>query len=81
MVARVKRGPAGVSWQSPIMPLQVLKKDGNGSHDAVAEAIVYAADNGARVLNLSLGGEEYSQALADAVLYARSAALSYVPTR
>jgi subtilisin family serine protease len=66
-------GIAGVCWQSPIMPLQALKKDGNGNYDDVAEAIIYAADNGARVLNLSLGGEEYSQALADAVSYARSA--------
>ncbi len=49
-------GIAGVNWQSTVMPLQVLQ-NGSGSLDDLAEAIIYAADNGAQVLNLSLGGE------------------------
>jgi subtilisin family serine protease len=63
-------GMAGVAWHAPIMPLKVLDNQGLGSVAAVAEAIVYAADNGARIVNLSLGSLEYSQAIAEAVAYA-----------
>lgn len=63
-------GVAGVSWQSTIMPLQVLRGD-SGTYADVAEAVVYAADNGARILNLSLGGEEPSGTIELATAYAR----------
>ncbi len=53
------------------MPLKVLNASGHGNYADVVSAIVYAADNGARILNLSLGGEDYSAALAEAVGYAR----------
>ena len=65
-------GVAGVNWQSPIMPLQVLRSTNTGTFDDLAEAIVYAADNGARVLNLSLGGDNSSQTVDAAIAYARS---------
>ena len=38
------------------MPLKALDAFGRGHASAIAEAIAYAADNGARVINLSLGG-------------------------
>jgi len=65
------QGVAGVSWGAKIMPLKALNASGDGNYADVASAIVYAADNGARILNLSLGGEDYSAALAEAVGYAR----------
>jgi subtilisin family serine protease len=65
------QGVAGVSWGARIMPLKVLDASGEGNYADVASAITYAADNGARILNLSLGGEDYSAALAEAVGYAR----------
>jgi thermitase len=65
------QGIAGVSWGARIMPLKVLNASGDGNYADVASAMVYAADNGARILNLSLGGEGYSAALAEAVDYAR----------
>jgi subtilisin family serine protease len=65
-------GIAGVAWQSPIMALKALNSQGDGAWADVAEAIVYAADNGARVVNLSLGAAESSQTIEDAVAYARS---------
>jgi len=65
------QGVAGVSWGARIMPLKVLDASGEGNYANVASAMVYAADNGARILNLSLGGEDYSAALAEAVGYAR----------
>lgn len=63
-------GIAGVSWGARIMPVKVLDSAGNGSYSNVAAAIVYAVDNGAQVVNLSLGGSAYSLALETAVLYA-----------
>lgn len=48
-------GVAGVSWGAKIMPLKVLNQYGSGSTFDVADAIRYAADNGARVINMSLG--------------------------
>jgi subtilisin family serine protease len=64
------KGIAGVSWRARIMPLKVLNSAGNGSYENVASAIVWAVDNGAQVINLSLGGSGFSQVLENAVLYA-----------
>lgn len=46
-------GIAGNSWQSKIMPLRVSAPDGTSTFSSIASAIVYAADNGARVVNAS----------------------------
>jgi subtilisin family serine protease len=49
-------GIAGISPHARIMPLKALDEFGQGHASMIAEAIAYAADNGARVINLSLGG-------------------------
>lgn len=49
------KGITGVNWNSKIMPLKALNDSGIGYSDKVATAIKYAADNGAKVINLSLG--------------------------
>jgi serine protease len=46
---------AGVAYQAPIMPLKVLGYDGSGSSDDLNEAIYYAVENGAKVINMSVG--------------------------
>ena len=54
------------------MPVKVLDASGEGSYADVIEGILWAVDNEARVLNLSLGGYAYSQFMADAVDYAHA---------
>jgi hypothetical protein len=63
-------GVAGVMWQAQILPLKVLNSRGSGSSSDVASAIRYAADQGADVINMSLGSSSCSQTIADAVNYA-----------
>ncbi len=65
-------GMAGTAPNVRIMPLRVLDNSGLGSYSDVAAAIVYAVDNGAQILNLSLSGPQLSQTLATAVQYALS---------
>jgi thermitase len=63
-------GVAGVAFTNWVMPVKVLDSAGNGSHSAIANGITYAADNGARVINLSLGSASSSRTLQSAVNYA-----------
>lgn len=63
-------GVAGVNWNARIMPVRVLDTTGRGSWADVASGIRWAANAGADVINLSLGGDEGSTVLRDAVSYA-----------
>jgi serine protease len=66
-----KEGVAGVAFEATLMPVKVLNHFGSGTSADIADAIRFAADKGAKVINLSLGGGGYSQVMADAVAYAR----------
>lgn len=63
-------GVAGVSWSSMILPVRVLDANGSGSYSAISSGITYAADQGARIINMSLGGSSSSRTLQAAVNYA-----------
>lgn len=63
-------GVAGVAWNVAILPVKVLGADNMGSYSAIASGINYAADQGARIINLSLGGTTSSRTLQSAVSYA-----------
>lgn len=64
-------GVAGVSVNTnTILPVKVLNQSGSGYYSWVAAGIIYAADHGARVINLSLGGNSRSTTLENAVNYA-----------
>ncbi len=71
-------GVTGVAYDSAIMPLKVLSGDGRGSVPGIANAIRYAADNGAHVINMSLGGPLPSRVLAKAIEYAHSKGVTTV---
>lgn len=57
------KGIAGIAWRIKIMPLRVLDGEGNGDTIAVTEAVKYARENGADIINLSFIGEDRSQSL------------------
>jgi serine protease len=64
-------GVSGVAFGASIMPLKVLSANGSGSVGGIAQAIRWAADHGAKVINMSLGGPMPSTTLRNAVKYAR----------
>lgn len=74
-------GVAGVTWNCRILPVKVLNRarrlsdnriSGFGSSVDIAAGIRWAADHGARVVNMSLGGPGADQVTADAIAYANT---------
>jgi len=60
-------GPANVK----ILPVRVLDSEGIGTNWSVSQGIRWAADHGANIINMSLGGSDYSYTVAEAVAYAQ----------
>jgi subtilisin family serine protease len=60
-------GIAGVAWNCKILPVKVMQSNGTGSYSDVANGVIYAANNGAKIINLSLGGYAESYLLRDAL--------------
>jgi len=63
-------GGAGVAPGATLMPVKVLDSEGNGTDWDIAQGLRWAADHGARVANLSIGGASSSTVLGEAVAYA-----------
>ena len=63
-------GIAGMSWNSKIMPVKAIGADGSGSAVDIAHGIYWATDNGADVINLSVGNYTSSATLKEACRYA-----------
>jgi len=63
-------GVAGLAFGVTVMPVKVLDSNGTGQFDEIADAIRFAADNGADIINMSLGSEFDAQVMEDAVEYA-----------
>lgn len=60
-------GYAGVDWKSQLMPLKILDGNNSGFYSWWIAAIDYAVNNGAKVINMSVGGSSFSSAMKDAV--------------
>ncbi|MEH2220420.1 MAG: CARDB domain-containing protein [Nostoc sp.] len=73
-IAAVKNnfGVTGIAYNAKIMPVKVLGSDGQGSSSAIAKGIRYAVDNGANVINLSLGSSSPNSDEQSAIQYAAS---------
>jgi type VII secretion-associated serine protease mycosin len=65
-----KVGVAGLAPSASILPVRVLDAEGSGDHVDIAAGIVWAVDQGADIVNLSLGGEESSEVLQASIKYA-----------
>jgi subtilisin family serine protease len=65
-------GVAGYCWRCRVMPLKVLDANGDGFASDVSRAVVWATDQGARVINTSLGGPLEDSSLAAAAQYAQA---------
>ncbi len=63
-------GYAGANWRSPIIPVKVATANGTVPWSSAAAGLVYAADHGARVANMSFSGASYSSSFMSAVDYA-----------
>ena len=71
-VANNGTGGVGVAPESRVLPIRVLGPDGRGRSGDVVAGVRMAADMGARVINLSLGGDQESTPLSEAISYATS---------
>lgn len=65
-------GVTGVAMQSRIMPVRVADADGYAYYSAIASALTWAADSGARVMNVSFDGLAASSAVRSAARYVGS---------
>ncbi len=70
-------GGAGIAPEATILPIRALGQYGGSSTD-ISDAIRYATDHGAKVINLSLGSPVYSEAIAEACQYAADAGVVLV---
>lgn len=67
-----QNGIIGLAYESKVMAIRAFDATGNGEADDIAQAIVYAALNGARVLNFSFGEYAASPIVHAAIKFAES---------
>lgn len=71
-------GVTGLAFHARIMPVKVLAAQGGGTTLDVANGIRWAADHGANVINMSLGGGPDSAVMVKAIAYAREKGVTVV---
>jgi len=64
-------GVAGMCRDCRILPVKVADANGHVRYGDLAQGIVFATDSGARIINISLAGRANSEAVEDAIDYAR----------
>lgn len=65
-------GVTGIAYNSKIMAIKALDKNGSGSYSNISKGIYYAVDNGANIINLSLGANTPNATVKSAIEYASS---------
>jgi thermitase len=63
-------GIAGVAWNCKILPIKVTDAKGSAWYADIIDGILWAADHGADVINISMGGNQSDDSLRDALKYA-----------
>ena len=63
-------GIAGISWSDKILPVKIMSREGTGDTSDLTAGIIWAADHGATVINMSVGGFPATSYVQDAVNYA-----------
>jgi len=66
------QGIAGTCPECQLMIVKVMDDSGSGPYSLIADGITWSADNGAKVISMSIAGQSFSQLLQDAVNYAWS---------
>ena len=61
------QGVAGMCWGCTIMPIKAMQASGVANYSDIAQGVLYAAQKGAEVINLSLGGYSHSSTLQTAI--------------
>lgn len=69
-VTNNSKGVAGLGYNASLLNAKALGDNGSGYYSWIANCIIWAADNGAKVINMSLGGSSGSRTLQNAVNYA-----------
>lgn len=65
-------GTTGVCWKASIMAVRVLGTTGSGTTANIIQGVNFAVTNGAKVINMSLGGGGFDQLFSDAITNARA---------
>jgi thermitase len=65
-------GIASIGFKGSLLPVKVLDDTGAGTYGDVASGIIFAADQGAKIINLSLGGSSSSRTMQEAIKYAQA---------
>jgi thermitase len=66
-----KRGVSGLCWKSRLMSIRITDAEGRGYTSGSAEAIVYAVEHGARIINASYTSTTPSDLERNAIQYAQ----------
>lgn len=72
------RGTTGVCWKAKLMALRACDSTGRCTSAAEISALSFAVRNNAKVINMSLGGPNFDQALSDAILSASNSGVVVV---
>lgn len=71
-------GIAGVMWDAKLMPVKVLDAEGYGTDEEIIQGIQYAVTNGAKIINASLGGPDFSYSLYNVIATANAHGVLFI---